>query len=111
MAVSVQAVRRAAVGRWSSERGSRKGGQNVRPSQRGADSPGVRDAPGDFKGLNPGQKARHGISRPADERQAMQAGPVEYMPGSKGPLGSPSEPGGLRGRDVRAAAAKRLGKA
>lgn len=39
------------------------------------------------------------------ERAAMKAGPVDFVQGSKGRLGSPSVPSGRRGRDVRVAAA------
>lgn len=103
-------VRRAARGKWSSETGSAKGSANFPPSKRTADSPGARDAPADFKGLTPGAKARHGISVPASEQQAQKDGPVDYVQGSRGRLGSPSVLGGLRGRDVRAAAVARVSR-
>jgi hypothetical protein len=42
----------------------------------------------DFKGLIPGQKARHGKSPASNEREAMGEGHgIKFMPGSKpGPL-------------------------
>lgn len=38
----------------------------------------------DFKPLSPGPKARHGISLPAKEQDAMKEGPVKFQPGSRG---------------------------
>jgi hypothetical protein len=42
----------------------------------------------DFKGLFPGPKARHGISKPANEQQAMSNGHgINFQPESRpGPL-------------------------
>ena len=67
-----------------------------------------RNAAADFQHLQPGQKARHTISRPASEREAHQEGPVDFVQGSRGRLGVPSVLAGLRGRDVRAAAVARV---
>jgi hypothetical protein len=100
--------RRVASRRYTSEHSSSGGAQNFSGSPVTPDSPGRRDAGADFKGLHPGAKARHTISRRADEQQAMKERPVAYVQGSKGPLGSPKGLGGLRGRDVRAAAVAKV---
>lgn len=50
--------------------------------------PGKRSDKTDFKNLFPGQKARHSISRPANEKEAMASGHgISFQPESRpGPL-------------------------
>lgn len=63
----------------------------------------------DFAGLKPGQRARHTISKAADEQTPMGEGPVEFMVGSRAhKMGRPAPPAGSAARFVRAAALKRL---
>ena len=63
----------------------------------------------DFRVLRPGSKARHGISVPANEVEAMGEGQgVEFVHGSRGELGKPVAPKGFQGRDMRVAARKRV---
>lgn len=62
----------------------------------------------DFAGLKPGQRARHRISKPADERTPMGEGPVEFQVGSRAhKMGRPAPPTGSAARFVRAAALKK----
>lgn len=63
----------------------------------------------DFKGLRPGQYARH--TGKASEREAMAQGPPTFMAGARpGKLGVAPREKGFAGRDVRAAAVAHVTK-
>jgi len=87
--------------------GSRgKGAAN--PRKRPARLPKVGGKKRDFGGLKPSSVARH-VPKAASEHEAMMEDPVGFQVGAfPHKLGAPKEPGGLAGRDVRAAAARRL---
>ena len=93
---------------------------NAKSESEEIQKPGVPKAPRipgakrDYGMLHPSTKARMGISKPADEKESSQEGPVEFVHGSRHrELGTPKHPSSkssFRGRDVEVAHRKSIGR-
>jgi hypothetical protein len=103
------------VRRWLATSGSpvrhgSRGKGAANPRKRPARLPKVGGRKRDFGRLKPSSVARH-VPKAASEHEAMLEDPVGFQVGAfPHKLGKPGEPSGLAGRDVRAAAARRLTK-